>query len=65
MTIDFTGSSPSLDSTFVHTDYGGYWVSQGWGLAGQVNVTSTSSFSDVPLCAKGQVSTKGKPCVKK
>jgi hypothetical protein len=61
MTIDFEGTG--FDPTFVHTDYGGYWITQGW-MPGSVNVTALSPFGDLPLCAKGQASTKAKPCAK-
>jgi hypothetical protein len=59
MTIDFVGTG--FAPAWVHTDYGGYWFSQGW-MPGVLNVTVTSSFGDLPQCAKGQVSTKSKPC---
>jgi hypothetical protein len=61
MTVNFVAAG--FESTFVPTDYGGYWIAYGW-QPGNLNVTSTSSFADLPLCAKGQVSTKTKPCVK-
>jgi hypothetical protein len=63
MTIEFTGNG--FDPVWVPTDGGGgYWFSQGW-TPGGVTVTSTSSFTDLPLCAKGHVSTKKKPCAKR
>jgi hypothetical protein len=59
MTINFVGSG--FESKWVSTDYGGYWIAYGW-QPGNLNVTSTSSFADLPVCAKGQVSTKARPC---
>jgi hypothetical protein len=61
MTIDFVGLG--FDSKWVQTDYGGYWIAYGW-QAGNLSVTAVSSFSDLPACAHGQVSTKAKPCAK-
>jgi hypothetical protein len=61
LTVDFVAAG--FDSTWVKTDYGGYWIAYGW-QPGVVNVTTTSSFADLPLCAKGQVSKKTKPCAK-
>jgi hypothetical protein len=61
MTINFVGSG--FESKWVSTDYGGYWIAYGW-QPGGLTVTSVSSFGDVPLCAKGQISTKAKPCGK-
>jgi hypothetical protein len=61
MTVDFTGNG--FEPVRVHTDYGGYWFDQGW-TPGVTTVTKTSSFGDLPLCSKGQVSTKRKPCAK-
>ncbi|HZQ03337.1 MAG TPA: hypothetical protein VFA88_04875 [Gaiellaceae bacterium] len=61
MTIDFRGSG--FDSKWVPTSYGGYWIAFGW-QAGNLSVTSVSSFADLPRCAKGQVGTAAKPCSK-
>jgi hypothetical protein len=58
MTMDFTAQGD--EPTFVKTSYGGYWIH--YGVLGILNVTSLNSFSDLPACAKGQVSTKAKPC---
>ena len=61
MTVDFVGSG--FDSKWMTTDYGGYWIAYGW-QPGSLSVTAVSSFGDVPLCVKGQVTTKVKPCAK-
>lgn len=58
MTMDFTATGD--EPTFVKTSYGGYWIH--YGVLGILNVTSLNSFSDEPICAKGQTSTKAKPC---
>ena len=63
LTVHFTGNG--FDPIWVPTDDGGTWANAGWS-PGTVNVTATSSaFSDLPLCKKGQVSTKRKPCAKR
>jgi hypothetical protein len=62
MLVNFTGTG--FESTFVHTDYGGYWISQGW-PTGNLDVTAATSFADLPRCAKGHVSTRAKPCAKR
>ena len=65
MTVSFAGTGLPT-RTFVNTSYGGYWVNAGWS-PGDANVTSMSasaSFPDLPHCAKGQASTKLKPCAK-
>jgi hypothetical protein len=58
MTMTFTASGDQ--ATFVNTSYGGYYIH--YGVLGYLNVTSLNSFGDVPACAKGQKSTKAKPC---
>jgi hypothetical protein len=58
MTMDFTAQGD--EPTFVKTSYGGYYIN--YGVLGILNVTSLNSFSDLPTCAKGHVSTKAKPC---
>jgi hypothetical protein len=62
MTIHFTGNG--FDPVWIKTDWGGYWFDQGW-TPGTTTVTSTSAlFGDLPVCGKGQVATKRKPCAK-
>jgi hypothetical protein len=61
LTVNFTGTG--FEPTFTHTDYGGYWAANGW-ETGNLAVTATSSFTDLPRCAKGHHSTKAKPCTK-
>ena len=61
MTVNFTATG--RDPTFAN----GYWTH--YGVVGSMQITSTipvniASFADVPLCAKGQVSTKAVPCAK-
>jgi hypothetical protein len=58
MKMDFTATGD--EPTFVKTSYGGYWIH--YGVLGILNVTSLNSFGDLPACAKGQKSTKAKPC---
>ena len=57
MIVDFTASGNQ--PKFVSTSYGGYYIH--YGVIGTVAVTE-GTFSDVPLCTKGQASTKTKPC---
>src|SRR3954447_18979154 len=58
MTMDFTADG--AEPTFVKTTYGGYWIH--YGVLGILNVPSLTSFGALPTCAKGQKSTKAKPC---
>jgi hypothetical protein len=59
MIVNFTASG--LRPKWIATSYGGYYISAG--VIGSVQVTE-GTFSDLPLCKKGQTSTKQKPCTK-
>jgi hypothetical protein len=57
MIVDFTATG--LQPTFVPTSYGGYFIH--YGVLGSVEV-ETGSFADLPLCKKGETSTRTNPC---
>lgn len=59
MKVDFTATGKQ--PTFVQTSYGGYW--NHYGVIGTI-VVHTATFSDLPLCKKGQKSTRAHPCTK-
>jgi len=59
MTVNFTATGKQ--PTFVPTSYGGYW--NHYGVIGTIQV-HTETFGDLPLCKKGQKSTKAHPCAK-
>jgi hypothetical protein len=61
LTVNFKGTG--FDGRYVKTSYGGYWVQQGWRPGGAA-IIATPGFADVPICKKGQTSTKAKPCAK-
>jgi hypothetical protein len=61
LTVNFKGTG--FEGKFIKTTYGGYWDQHGWEPGG-VAVIATPTFSDLPTCAKGHVSTKASPCAK-
>jgi hypothetical protein len=62
LTVYFTGKG--FEPIFTQTSYGGFYAEQGW-AGGTLQVTSTSTFSDLPLCKPAERSTARHPCAKK
>ena len=56
--VNFTATGEAPE--FISTSYGGYYIH--FGVIGSVAVQSSASFGDLPLCKKGQKSTRARPC---
>lgn len=58
MLVNFTatGEAPK----FIPTSYGGYYIH--FGVIGSVSVQTSSNFGDLPLCKKGEKTSKAHPC---
>lgn len=56
VTFVATGNQP----TWVPTSYGGYYIH--YGVIGSVSVHEVAGLGDLPLCKKGQTSTRAHPC---
>jgi hypothetical protein len=59
LTVNFKGTG--FTGQWMKTSYGGYWLQYGWDTGG-VAIIVSPLLADLPRCAKGQTSTKAKPC---